>query len=331
MNNPARYVKDPQLLKSLDTITDVFGDGSFYTMDYFSGDRLDRILSEDHHSVDDFKVLLAKVFVTEEMNRMDFGACCSAFTAKDKRGHVLVGRNFDFTHPLFGILLRTASPGELRTIGMADMSFSDMKPGSLTDGKTDITTAVTAPYFNMDGMNEAGLFIGVLQLNKATTAQDSGKRKVITTSMIRAVLDRAKTVEEAENIFRSYDMQSPIADKDYHFFTADASGASRVFEYVDNVLNVIDTDLVTNFYLSKGMRKKGGGKERYAVLKELLNYREGRMEKKDMMDALRLVSQPSGSKGKSDTLWSAVYDLTAKEVTVVTGHRYSKAKTYKIL
>ncbi len=330
MSNPAKYVKDKELIKSLKTLEDVWGDGSFYTMEYSASDRLDRVLAEDHFTVADFEKLLSKIFITADMEGTGFGAGCSAFIAKDKRGHVLVGRNFDFTHPLFSILLRTSSPGELKTIGLTDLGFSNMKPGSLCDGKTDISAAVTAPYFNMDGMNEAGVFIAVLQLRRASTAQDTGKRKVITTSMIRTVLDRARSVKEAEDIFRSYDMQSPIENNDYHFFVADSSGVSKVFEYAHNELNVIETALVTNFFLSKGMRKKGGGKERYAVIESVLDYREGKLKKRDVMEVLRMVSQPSGSKGKSNTLWSAVYDLTAKEITVVTNHRYSRPKTYKL-
>ncbi len=333
MKNPAKYVKDPELIKSLETIEDVFGDGSFYTMDYFASDRLDAVLAEDHYALDDFRKLLSKVFITADMKETGFGACCSAFIAKDRKGHVLVGRNFDYSHALFAVMLRTCGPGAMKSLNMANMSFSDLKPGSLTDGTTDISSMVSAPYFLMDGMNEAGLCISVLQLKKAKTAQDSGKRKVITSSMMRAVLDRAKDVEEAEKVFRSYDMQSPIENNDYHFFVADASGRSRVFEYVNDQLNVIDTPLVTNFYLSKSMRRKGGGKERYEVLKSILKYREGVLEKREMMEALRFVSQPSPLKitAKSNTLWSCVYDLTAKEVTVVTGHRYSRPKTYNML
>lgn len=48
------------------------------------------------------------------------------------------------------------------------------------------------------------------------------------------------------------------------------------------------------------------------------------------MSALRLVSQPAGNSGRSHTLWSAVYDLTAGKLDLAVGRRYDDIRHFKL-
>ena len=330
MKNPAAHIKDKKQLQTLSTLKDVFGDGTLYTMEYTADYRLDTMMKTDHGSFEAFKDVLTKLLIADYKPDMSFGAGCSAFCAKDRRGHVLVGRNFDFRHEEINLMIRTDCGKGYKAMGMTDPVFFGYGTGSLTDGKTDISSMIVSPYMTLDGVNEKGLFICVLMLANANTSQDTGKTKVFTTSMMRAVLDRAANVEEAEKVFRSYDMSSTFDGSDYHFFVADANGESRVFEYVSNELYVHDMPLVTNFYVTPGMRRKGGGKARYDVLNAILKYREGKMEKAEVMAALRLVQQPAGQYGPGNTMYSAVYDLTERSVTIVSARRHSKPVSFKL-
>lgn len=54
-----------------------------------------------------------------------------------------------------------------------------------------------APYMAMDGINEKGFSIGVLEIKSKATKQNTGKKPIITTVAIRASLDKCETENEA--------------------------------------------------------------------------------------------------------------------------------------
>ena len=326
MSNPAAFLKHEDQLRTVSTLKDHFGTGHFYTLDYQSDYRLDDMLKANVTNNDEFQAALQRILIADRLPKPSMGAGCTAFMVKDRRGHVLVGRNYDFRHEPATLLIKTSPEGENRSMGMCDLAFIDIKPGQLSDGRSDISSVMMFPYLTLDGLNDKGVCISVLQLRNATTNQDTGKGKVVTTLAIRAVLDRAGSVQEAMEIFSSYDMQSALPGNDYHFLLADKKGDSAVIEYVDNKMNVISTDRVTNFFLSKGSRRRGAGKERYDVVDAVMRYHEGIMERKEVMETLKLVSQPSPLKktGGSRTLWSAVYDLTAGELDLAIDRKYGR-------
>ncbi len=330
MANPAKYLIHEDQIRTVQSIRDVYGNGSFYTMEYYADHRLEDILTEGAGTAEEFLAALQKHLIAARLPQPSMGAGCSAFMARNKDGHVLVGRNFDFKHDLVSMLIRTSPEKGFRTLCMSDLAFAEIKPGQFSDGVSDLTPAMMAPYVTMDGINEKGFFISVLQLRNVETHQETGKKKITTSAAIRAALDTAETVQDAVGIFASYDMQTARPGNDFHFFIADAKGDSAVIEYFQGQMNVIKTDHVTNFFLSKGARRKGGGKSRYNVIDAALDYREGNLEKSDIMDILRLISQPSGKKGQSNTLWSAVYDLTAGELELVIDHRYGDVRHYSL-
>ncbi len=143
--------------------------------------------------------------------------------------------------------------------------------------------------------------------------------------MIRNVLDKAGNIEEAIEIFRRRDMVSTRGGFDYHFLLADPSGKSTVVEYKDNEMYVIDADRVTNFFLCDPKGELQVGRERYDTIDSILRYREGRLEKQEVLEVLKLVSQPSGgSKGTSNTRWSAIYNLSDLSIDIYVDHQYQR-------
>ncbi len=330
MTNPAQYLIHEDQLRTIKTIKDVLDDGSFYTMDYRSDHRLDDVIAYSAGNMEEFYAAMQKYLVEERLPIPPVGAGCAAFKVRNKAGHVLVGRNFDYKHTPNTMLIRVSPSAGYRNFGMCDLCFADFEQGQINDGKTDITKAIMFPYVTMDGINEKGVFICILQLKNAETYQNSGKKKMLTTVAVRAALDKAASVREVVDIFASHDIQTCLPGNDFHFFVADASGGSAVIEYFKGKMNVIGTDHVTNFFLSPGARRRGGGKGRYDVLGSLIDYREGCIEKEDVMNMLRLISQPSGQKGTNYTLWSAVYDLTAGEVELAIDQKYDRVLRYSL-
>ena len=112
--------------------------------------------------------VLQKLLITDRLPVPGSGAGCSIFAARNKKGHVLVGRNLDFRHKPHDPSVLFMRTGEFY-FGMADLGFMPLPKGSLSDGKTDISAAVMFPYLVLDGMNEKGLFIGVMQLRFPAT------------------------------------------------------------------------------------------------------------------------------------------------------------------
>ena len=90
----------------------------------------------------------------------------------------------------------------------------------------------------MDGINEKGFSIAVLQVRATPTKQNTGKKPAITTVLIRAALDKCATVEEGIKLFATYDMQD-LLGVNYHYQLSDAQGNSAIIEYIDNKMVVI--------------------------------------------------------------------------------------------
>jgi len=52
---------------------------------------------------------------------------------------------------------------------------------------------------------------------------------------------------------------------------------------------------------------------------------QGRLEKEEVLEVLKLISQPSGgTKGRSNTRWSAIYDLTDLSIDIYVDHQYQR-------
>ena len=325
--NPLLLIKHETQKQMLNTIEDIFSDGTLYSLNYTCDYKLEDMLKYD---ISDPIALLGIFSKLMDLNPIPPsllpGAGCSAFLCHDSNGHILVGRNYDIKHEMTALLLRSATQKDsIPSLSLADMGWFGYQKGDLSDGKHDNSLCIAAPYLSVEGMNEKGLVICVLQLMGCTTRQETGKRKSVTTLAIRNILDRAGNVEEAIEIFRSRDMVSTREGFDYHFFLADPSGRSAVVEYKDNEMHVIDADRVTNFFLCDPDGILQVGRERYDAIDGILRYREGRLEKEEVLEVLKLVSQPSGgTKGRSNTRWSAIYDLTDLSIDIYVDHRYHR-------
>ena len=349
-DNPAAMLQTEEQKKTVSTLRDV-KDGHLYTIEYPADYKLKDIMALG--GAKSSEELMAKVFwhllnlpVSRASSRMDYG--CSAFCVRSPEGDVLVGRNFDYRFvSSANVVVHDLASGAHESMCISALPYLDMDryiAGSLSDGRTDISIpAVASVYCCLDGMNEAGLFIGVLSLRGGGAVQhDAGRSNIVPSLAIRIALDACSTVDEAVEMFRNHNFfaDGEESANNYHFLIADASGKSVVVEYYrpgeeapvedpkakDWTLNVLDEDHVTNFYLSEGWQNLGVGQARYDSLHSTLE-RKGRiMTEDECMDLLNIVHTDLHSENgeiTSNTQWSAVYNLTRKKATVCVDKDYA--------
>ncbi|MGN0221893.1 MAG: linear amide C-N hydrolase [Prevotella sp.] len=317
----------------------------YYTVDY----KLDDAINFGIDSQTKLQQFVGAYLMDKTSSKgvsLAYDAGCSAFAAPDKStGDFIMGRNFDFNHwgkdstriDIPVIVVHTAPKGGKKSVSFVDGYFVFYKKGFYTDGQSDLSMLMAAPYLLLDGINEDGFAISVLKLDgKPTRQTDSSKKTVFTTVAMRMLLDRVSTVNEATDMLEKYNMCMDTDTASYHFFMADATGDYAIVEYTGKNLNVNhptnmetlkgnDTlRCVTNFYVSPTMLNTefGGdshhGRDRYNNLRAgLLKYNYN-VTPSQALELLKIVAQgPDDDKSSTGfTQWSEVYNLTKRRLTM---------------
>lgn len=267
---------------------------------------------------------------------------CSTFNATTPEGDALFGRNFDLSFSP-GMLVRTDPADGYASVSMVNLGFLGYGEDKLPEDLVSSLTTLAAPYAPLDGMNEAGLAVGVLLIDTDPTDQQTDRVDITTTTAIRMMLDSCATVDEAVALLEQYDMHSS-AKSCYHFQIADASGASVVVEYIGNEMSVLEPgdattmgalsgaagvtyQAATNFLLTPGEYDFGHGQDRYETLMSTLSAASGVLAEDEAMDLLAAVAQEPhlNSRGEeSATQWSVVYNLEDLTASVVMGGAYDE-------
>ncbi|MGN1234346.1 MAG: carcinine hydrolase/isopenicillin-N N-acyltransferase family protein, partial [Christensenellaceae bacterium] len=193
--------------------------------------------------------------------------------------------------------------------------------------------SIAAIYVPLDGMNEKGLIVADLMAgDRESTQQQTDKTDLTTTTAIRLLLDRAATVDEAIELLQGVDMHSSV-DSAHHFSIADRSGKSVVVEYIDGVMSVTETKIVTNHYLTDG-EKYGVGSEqshtRFGALQETWRQTNGVMSAEELAQAMSSVAQyryPQTEGSYEKTMWTIVYDAEACQARFFYREDYTRSYT----
>lgn len=254
---------------------------------------------------------------------------CSTLQTRNSEGQYLFGRNFDWNNCDAMIVLSKPSNGyeSISTVNM-DFVTSASRVISLLP---DSTKAMVALYAPLDGMNKEGLTVAVNMIQDSDTIeQNTSKADITTTTAVRLLLNNAGTVDEAIEILENYDMHASMGYM-VHFAISDSTGRSVVIEYINNKMQVIDTKIVTNFYLAEG-EKYGIGTEqshtRYEILQNTSN-ENFTMNEEEVRDALSSVSKRNFGEFES-TEWSIVFNQDTLEATYYHRENYDNAYTFKI-
>jgi penicillin V acylase-like amidase (Ntn superfamily) len=166
---------------------------------------------------------------------------CSLFAALGDPEQRLYGRNFDWDHSP-AVLLFTAPPDGYASVSMVDIAFlgftgeraRKLDQLSLEERRP----LLQAPYLPFDGMNEHGLVIGMAAVDNVEMPTMPDAPAIGSLGVIREMLDHAKTVDEAVEILRGYNVDM-TGGPTIHYLIADATGKAALAEFNEGKLHVI--------------------------------------------------------------------------------------------
>jgi hypothetical protein len=244
---------------------------------------------------------------------------CTCFYAS---GSKLYGRNFDF--PANPALLLFTHPGDgYASVSMVDLGYFGYSLGNLPENGF-LDSLATAPYMPFDGMNEAGLVVAMAAISHAEPPNDPGKVTLDEIGVIRLLLDKAATVEEALELLGEYNVE--MLDPPIHYLVADKTGESALIEFLDGEMRVIRRSgfqVMTNFLVTETNLTGGAPCSRYNLVHQGLSEAQGAVTLEEALELLQGASQDS-------TIWSTVYDPVNLEVHVAMGRGYSSVHTFKL-
>ena len=287
----------------------------YYTADY----KLDNILNSDITSESELLSWAEKNLyygLPVSMKESLFG--CSAFAVTDPEGNHLMGRNTDY--PEADCLMLYCDPAKgYDSIAMVDLAIINI--GNDEDKVSPESFAGRAstlamPYMIVEGMNEAGFGVSILELDYDEIHQDTGRKDVLLNVAVRAVLDRCATVDEAVGLLDSYDMNTMLGAT-FHLFMCDRTGKSVVVEWLGDNMYVTESPAVTNYVISDtSYYGEENGDGRYETLMEELGGCNCVAGTSEAMGFLSSVAHDNRASDNIGTEWSCVYDLDNFTVSV---------------
>ncbi len=236
---------------------------------------------------------------------------CSTISVKSSGEGYLFGRNFDWM-ACDAMIVAAYPENGYSSISTVNMDFVRSGAGAMSAFLPDDVLTLAALYAPLDGMNEAGLCIAVNMIqDDLTIEQNTEKPDITTTTAVRLVLDRASTVEEALELLSQYDLHASMGYM-VHFAIADAQGNRVAVEYIDHEMSVVETPVLTNFYISEGEKQGIGTAQshtRFETLEDILE-QTSEMDVLQVRAALDSVSKDNYGSHES-TEWSIIFDQRA--------------------
>ena len=303
---------------------------NLYTLNYQNNYYLDEIINKGVKNQNEVKSFCTQKFGINfnfDEKQSDKVNSCSSFNVYNKKNQNLMGRNFDYPKLSPTLVVWTHPSNGYKSISFVDGEYI----GIFEDQEIIKERLLYTVYDIIDGINEKGLALSILRLaNTPSVHQDDSSKKNITSSiMMKGVLDYCKNVDEAVDYFKKYNLHE-LYDRNssLHYLIVDSKGDSVILEYIDNKMIVIKPYEIekvkylylTNFFLKKEIGNgNNNGLDRYQILKEKLKD-DTIMEEDKAMNLLNDVH-------KSTTIWSNVYNTN--ELTVITALRQNYTIFYK--
>lgn len=303
-------------------------DRNTFFLNYQNDYGLDKLLEKGVGSIPDLLAFVQKHFSLQSSDvKVNLGGgACTTFNAFTEDGKHIFARNFDYKDAPC-IVVWTNPENGYKSVGITDTNV--MLYGNKLSQKKNKNRLLAAPYTCMDGINEKGLAIGVLEIKTKATKQETGKTPITTTVMIRAVLDKCATVDEAIELFKKYDMHDSLFCN-YHYQITDANGKSVIIEYINNEMVVVEpkdkTQYALNFYATPNIPlEKGFGYTREKWLHEEFAETNHIMNEDRAMKILeRCKLWYKHDRGYMITsLWSEVFNCNDRTMLLCTGMDYN--------
>lgn len=254
---------------------------------------------------------------------------CSLFTVLLDEENLLYGRNFDWQFSP-ALLLFTDPPDGYASVSMVDIEYLGFDSTIARDITglpiEDQAGLLDAPYLPFDGMNEYGLAIGMAAVSPGDVQPDANKETIGSLGIIRQMLDHARTVDEAIDIMKSYNIDfeggPPI-----HYLIADANGKSALVEYYNGEMHTLNNEepwhLATNFLRSSVDNPEDGNCWRYNKIAAQLAESNGQLDAGAAMQLLAEVAQ-------SNTQWSVIYQMSSGMINIAMGQGYQDIYQFRL-
>ena len=307
-------------------------DDGMYYMEYKGDDGFKELMARG--GCNDISVLASYVmeflskghFKPDSINVPIKPVGCSTLTVKTPEDGVMMARNFDYPYGT-ALIMHTIPDEGYESITTFSTDFFGFGENYKPEGFQNQFMALASLFMALDGINEKGLAIAVLDAgDKVVTKQDTSKPDLTTTSAVQYLLKNAANVKEALELLRGIDMNSDPGSA-YHFSMADATGRSVAVEYVDNRMVVTESPFVTNHYLCKEKFEVGlhEGDHRHEKLMEQYQKTGGVMNEEQLTKAITSVTQlPEKGAIVGGTLWTMVMDLKHPSVTYYSRRHFDK-------
>jgi Penicillin V acylase and related amidases len=309
-------------VKTIMTVEQV--DEGIYKICYEKDYKLDKALASNISTEDELLEFVSDTFffgIPFDANQ-EYVAC-STFLTQNEEGQYIAGRNFDYSKTDL-LTIYTHPKDGYASIGMAPLASLNIGVTDGIDAMSNIgkTLMLVSPYMCVDGINEKGLMVAVLDLDPMRIKQDTGKPKINTMIAVRMLLDRAATADEAVQLLGQYDFNS-MTKMGQHLYIADAQGKSVVVEWQLNntpganrgfEMHVTESPVCTNFLLCNG--RTTGECRRFDTIAQRLAEKPINTPE-DAMENLKAASV-------SWTQWSCVYHLSDFNVDVVLDNKHDK-------
>lgn len=317
------YFTRIQTLMTLEKITDYEDGYNLYTITVKYDYSIDDVIHSGYTDTQGFVDAVIKEslpLLPVSIKVPSYG--CSAFRTMTNDGNILMGRNYDFKLDTSALMVLCEPQDGYKSISFC--ALNNVGADQADSGIAKKMACLTAPFIANDGINEKGVSIAVLTLPSDPTMHDTGKPKLATSLLIRLVLDRAASTDEALELISQYDILSSNG-RDYHFIISDATGNSVAVEFdcdsEGREMVVTPTQAITNFYvmyadkvdpeLDNGKYGKGAAKVRYTAMLDVLKANEGSIDRNVAWEALRAAAQdPNPEDITSNTQWSVIFDNT---------------------
>ena len=251
---------------------------------------------------------------------------CSTLTVKTPEDGVMMARNFDYPYGT-ALIMHTIPDEGYESITTFSTDFFGFGKNYKPEGFRNQYMALTGLFLALDGLNEKGFAIAVLDAgDKVVTRQDTSKPDLTTTTAVQYLLKNAANIDEALALLKASDMNSDPGSA-YHFSMADATGRSVAVEYVDNKMVVTESPFVTNHYLCEWKFQTGlhESDHRHEKLMEQYDAAGGVMNADQLTEAIASVTQlPEKGAIVGGTLWTMVMDLSHPSVTYYSLRHFDK-------
>ncbi len=299
-------------------------DFPFFTATYCADYRLDRFTGGAVKADEDVPGFFEALFqgmgmpvsigfprMPERMNG------CSAFWAQTPEGSVVVGKNLDWKKDPV-LLLRTRPKNGYASLSMVNLSFCDLF--GLHSANHSL---LLSPYVPLDGVNEKGLVVSMLSVQNGCEYPMAPEKLVVGDfNIIRIVLDRCKTVDEAVTEFTRYNVKQsgPLP---VHYFLSDAleNCVVELFDGKTRTLKSVGYGCLTNFLKLDRKRYEANRSlcARYRTMERELKAKFGVLTIQEAKDLLRAVSVHQPDYAVPSTIWSLLFTPEERRIRIMIG------------